>query len=88
MLSENSSGAHVRTASTVGATYTSKFVDEEKLENYEPWYLKINAKATLPTLVCGEIVLTDPKAIASPPRVVVCVCVFVSACVFCVCVCK
>ena len=44
-----------------GVKYTSKIVDEDKLENYEPSYLKLNPKATLPTVVCGGTVITDPR---------------------------
>ena len=46
-----------------GVKYTSKAVDEAKLENYEPWYLKLNGKATLPTLVCGGTVIAEPRKI-------------------------
>ena len=46
-----------------GVKYTSKPVDEEKLENLEEWYLKLNPKATLPALVCGGTVVSEPRKI-------------------------
>ena len=40
--------------------YENRFVDIElRLENYEPWYLRLNPNAVVPTLVHGDRVVTN-----------------------------
>lgn len=40
--------------------YTNRFVDiEMRLQNFEPWYMKLNPKGVVPTLIHGERVVTD-----------------------------
>jgi glutathione S-transferase len=47
-----------------GVTYEDRFVDIElRLTNYEPWYLRINPRGVVPTLVHGERVVTDSARI-------------------------
>jgi glutathione S-transferase len=44
--------------------YDDRFVDIElRLTNYEPWYLRLNPKGVVPTLVHGERVVTDSARI-------------------------
>jgi glutathione S-transferase len=47
-----------------GVAYEDRFVDIElRLTNYEPWYLRLNPKGVVPTLVHGERVVTDSARI-------------------------
>ncbi len=47
-----------------GVTYTDHFVDiEMRLQNYQPWYMKLNPKGVVPTLVHGDRVVTDSAQI-------------------------
>jgi glutathione S-transferase len=47
-----------------GVSYTKRFVDIEiRLENYQPWYLQLNPKGVVPTLVHGDHVVTDSARI-------------------------
>lgn len=47
-----------------GVPYEDRFVDIElRLTNYEPWYLRLNPKGVVPTLVHGERVVTDSARI-------------------------
>jgi glutathione S-transferase len=47
-----------------GVLYEDRFVDIElRLTNYEPWYLRLNPKGVVPTLVHGERVVTDSARI-------------------------
>ena len=47
-----------------GVSYAKRFVDIElRLENYEPWYLQLNPKGVVPTLVHGDHVVTDSARI-------------------------
>jgi glutathione S-transferase len=44
--------------------YTKEFIDIElRLQNYEPWYLRMNPKGVVPTLVHGDRVVTDSARI-------------------------
>ena len=43
--------------------YTPKEINEDRLEQYEAWYLRLNPAASLPTLVCGGTVIADPRQI-------------------------
>jgi glutathione S-transferase len=47
-----------------GVAYEDRFVDIElRLTNYEPWYVRLNPKGVVPTLVHGERVVTDSARI-------------------------
>jgi len=47
-----------------GVAYEDRFVDIElRLANYEPWYLRLNPKGVVPTLLHGERVVTDSARI-------------------------
>lgn len=47
-----------------GVAYEDRFVDIElRLTNYEPWYLRLNPKGVVPTLLHGERVVTDSARI-------------------------
>jgi len=47
-----------------GVPYEDRFVDIElRLTNYEPWYLRLNPRGVVPTLVRGEQVVTDSARI-------------------------
>ncbi len=47
-----------------GVSYKKRFVDIEiRLENYQPWYLQLNPKGVVPTLVHGDHVVTDSARI-------------------------
>jgi glutathione S-transferase len=44
--------------------YVNRLVDIElRLENYEPWYLRLNSRGVVPTLVHGDRVVTDSARI-------------------------
>lgn len=44
--------------------YENRFVDIElRLVNYEPWYLRLNPRGVVPTLVHGDRVVTDSAQI-------------------------
>lgn len=44
--------------------YTGKLVNiGPAMENYEPWYVRLNPRAVVPTLVHGETVITDSARI-------------------------
>ncbi len=45
-------------------SYEKHFVDIElRLVNYEPWYLQLNPKGVVPTLVHGDTIVTDSARI-------------------------
>jgi len=45
-------------------SYEKRFVDIElRLQNYEPWYLRLNPRGVVPTLVHGDRVVTDSARI-------------------------
>jgi len=47
-----------------GVAYEDRFVDIElRLTNYEPWYLRLNPKGVVPTLLHGERVVTNSARI-------------------------
>jgi glutathione S-transferase len=51
-----------------GAAYQNRLVDIElRLQNYEPWYLRLNPRGVVPTLVHGDHVSGSSSA-ASPCR--------------------
>jgi glutathione S-transferase len=47
-----------------GVAYQSRVLDIElRLHNYEPWYLRLNPRGVVPTLLHGDRVVTDSAAI-------------------------
>lgn len=47
-----------------GVAYTGRVVDiGPRMQNYEPWYVRLNPAAVVPTLVHGERVVTDSARI-------------------------
>lgn len=47
-----------------GVTFRNHWLDiGPSAENYEPWYVKLNPKCVVPTLVCGDEVITDSAVI-------------------------
>ena len=47
-----------------GVEHRQQFVDIElRMQNYEPWYVRLNPHAVVPTLVHGDRVVTDSARI-------------------------
>lgn len=51
------------TAKILGIELDLKFLDLDKKEQFEPAFLKLNPQHTIPTIVDGEFILWDSKAI-------------------------
>jgi glutathione S-transferase len=47
-----------------GVEHRARFVDIElRMQNYEPWYVRLNPRCVVPTLVHGDLVVTDSARI-------------------------